>query len=395
MVDRLNGDTDAPADTASATAADAANSGNSLGSFPLSSSPDANADGKEKDSAETKARSIFKKLEKSAGGEDDEDDDAEAAELDDDEQDGEGAEGKADDDDAESVEEKPEKLSDAKEPTAEEVNSASEALVRDGWTLADLKKLLPGRVLELGAKARQRQQDQDRFGGTKAREIADLRKKLAELEGTAPNNPLANAQQQGTAQNADTAQPAIDANDPVLKSMKEKLAKLGELASPEAQAVLEDALTSMYGAINTNVQARVQQQIAAITQVTEQQLVKSARKSLSEEFPDLKDDEKFKAVEKKAAAFAKTGFYGPGDMEALFRDVCATMFQPGLKDIQRKMLERSRKAKDGQVDAGQQGAAKADTEKDASPEDQSRSIFRNLQKGRTIKQARNRVLSKR
>lgn len=379
------GGTEAPAGSANQTRTASSNSGSAADSLPLSVPTTATVDDGGKADAEKRARDIFKKLAKEAGGEDatveneDGDDDEEldgAGEGDDAANAGEAKADKT------ASEKKPEKQSDA--PTPEALNEAREALVRDSWTLADLEKLPPGRVLELGTKARQRQQAADRFGSTKAQEVAALKAKLAELEGSPNNNP-----QQGQNAAVDGAA-KVAADDPVIKGIKEKLSKLGELASPEAQAAIEDALSHVYTSARSQMNEQVQQQLAQITASTERQMLSAARKSLQSDYPDLKDDAKFADVVKKAGAFAKTGLYGPDDMEKLITDVCKTMFTPGIKDVQRKMLERTKKAKDGQPDVGQQGAA--EKAKPLSPEEKSRAILRQMQKGATAQQARRKVL---
>lgn len=387
----LQGGTDAPAGTSPAAAAASSNSSSAAESLPLSVPTTATTDGDGgKADAEKKARGIFQKLAKQNAGEDEDGGDGDDVdELDGDGGDGEGIDaGKADADET-AAGKGAAKPSDAPKPEA--LDEAREALVRDSWTLADLAKLPPERVLELGAKARQRQQAQDRFGSSKAQEVAALKAKLAELEGTPANNPQQGQQQQQAAPNKS----AIDAaNDPFLKGLKEQMSKLGELASPEAQAVIEQALTSVYAASNAQAQQRVatlQQQFATIQAATERQLLTAARKSLGKEFPDLKDDTKWGEVQTKAKAFAKSGLYGPGDMEKLIRDVSATMFQPGIKDVQRQMVERSKRAKNGQVDVGQQAAPKP--ERPLTGEEKSKAILKQLQAGKSPDAARRKVLA--
>lgn len=376
MEGSTNAGTEARTGSNASAVAAPSNSGNAADSLPLSVPTTANVDDGGKADAEKKARDIFKKLAKEASGEDASDqssDDAPEPDADDD-VDGDDA-GKADAS-AASAEKKPEKSPDA--PTPEALNEAREALVRDGFTLADLEKLSPERVIQLGQHRKGQQQKQDGFGSTKAREVAELKAKLAELEGNPHPQPDA------------AKAPVIDADDPVMKAITDKLSVLGDVASPEARAAIEDALKHVYTSARSQMNEQVQQQLAQITASTERQMLSAARKSLSSDYPDLKDDAKFADVVKKAGAFAKTGLYGPDDMEKLITDVCKTMFTPGIKDVQRKMLERTKKARDGQPDVGQQGAA--EKAKPLSPEEKSRAILRQMQKGATAQQARRKVL---
>jgi hypothetical protein len=384
------GGTDAPAGTTTVDDTAPANFGDGADALPLNApQPSASKDdAAEKDSAEKKTREILRRLKKEAGDEVESDDAPDDEELDEDPdapagEDAGTAEG--DDKPAGEGEKKP-----SDEQNAAALATAQESLVRDGWTLADLEKLPPERVLELGAKARQRQQAGDRFGSQKAQEIAQLKAKLAELEGTPTNNPAAQHQQQQPP--AQAAKPS--AEDPVIKGLKEKLSKLGELASPEAQAVIEEALTHVYTAASTGVQQQLvqqQQQLAAHLQAVERQMLTTARKSLVGEFPAIKDDAKWAEVQKKAAALAKTGYYGPGDLDSCVRDACKTLFTPALKDVQRKMLEKSKRAKEGQPDAGQQRSAQ-DAPK-LTPEAISKRALQLMQKGKTPEQARRMALA--
>jgi hypothetical protein len=386
------GGTDAPAGTNTVADDAPANFGDGADALPLNAPPPSPSkdDAAEKDSAEKKSRDILRRLKKEAG-DDVESDDA----LDDEELDEElDTDTEVDDAGTAEADNKPAGKGKGQPPDDEQATAlaaAQEALIRDSWTLADLEKLPPERVLELGAKARQRQQAGDRFGSQKAQEIAQLKAKLAELEGTAPNNPAAAPQQQQ--QNpAQAAKPSAD--DPVIAGLKQKLSKLGELASPEAQAVIEEALTHVYTAASTGVQQQMvqqQQQLAAHMAAVERQMLTSARKSLVREFPAIKEDAKWADVQKKAVALAKTGYYGPGDLDSCVRDACKTLFTPALKDVQRKMLEKSKRAKEGQPDAGQQRSAQ-DAPK-LTPEAISKRALQLMQKGKTPEQARRMALA--
>lgn len=371
--------------SAAVESAAASNFGTGADSLPLNVPAPVVADDKaEKDSAEQKARNIFRKLQ----GDGDEEENADTDELEGtaaDNDEGEEA-GEADAEDA-SAQDQQAATSQAQGSDAEKagkLKEATESLVRDGWTLADLEKLAPERVLELGTKARARQQAQDRFGSTKAQEVAQLKARLAELEGGAPQQPATEQQQQSPAAVASSSPP-----DAVMKVLKENMAKLGELASPEAAAVLEQTLTHIYTAASAQATQQMQQQLTAITAASEQQMLATARKALVTEFPDIKDEAKYGEVLKKTAALAKTGYYGPGDLESCMRDACRTMFQPTIKDVQRQMVERSKRAKNGQPDVGQQQASKE--QKAASPTDLAKSALRGLKAGKSPEAVRRKL----
>ncbi len=386
MDDLIQGGTDSPAGNSASSKASPSNSSEAADSLPLSvpsQSIASEGDGGNTD-ADKQARAIFRKLAKEAGGEEETDDGGKADELDADKLDDDGAPPAKAEEDRKPAGKKEEKSSDAAKPSPEAINDAREALVRDGFTLSDLEKLPPERLLELGSRRKQQQQAQDRFGSTKAQELAALKARLAELEPNA-NNP----QQQRQQANTEAAKNQANSSDPVLAGIKEKLSKLGELASPEAQAAIEDALSHVYTSARETISSQVSAQLAAMTAATEQQLVKAARTALSGEFPDLKDDAKFSKVMEKATAFARSGYYGVGDMEALIKDAAATMFQPTIKDVQRQMLERSRKARDGQPDVGQQTAQKP---KALTPDERAKSILKDLAAGKSPEQARRRAL---
>lgn len=268
------------------------------------------------------------------------------------------------------------------------LSDARDALIRDGWTSADLDKLPPERIAALGERARSRQKQQDGFGRQKSEEIASLKAKLAELEGTAQkpaDQPQAGQQQQSSA--ATTADPFAD---PDLKDVATELDKLGDVASPEVKNVVKSSLAKMFGLL----EKRMSDRVGTVTQAAEQQMIAAARVKVAEEFPAIKDEAKFKAVHSKMQVLAKTGAYGPGDMDTLMKDACKlTLPAASITDVQRKMLEASQKAQNGQVDAGQRSRTAADS-KPASEVDRNRQILRMMKKGKSAEEARRAAMAR-
>lgn len=308
-----------------------------------------------------------------AAGDDDDDDDAGETET------------------AAAAAEKPAK----KEPEAKEagdaaLSTARDALIRDGWTSTDLDKLSPERVLELGSKRSALQKQQDGFGRQKHEEIAQLKTRLAELEGT--GNAAAN-QPPAAQTGANSSAVADPFADPAMKAIGEKLDKLGEYASPEVQGVIKESFAALMQHFDKTVETRVNARTAPLMQSTEQQMLRSSRAKLSENFPALKDETKFQTVTKKMAALAKTGDYGPGDFDTLMEDACRlTLPAPSIQDVQRKMLEASQKAQNGQMDAGQ--ASKGGEKKAVTAEDRSRHVLRLMKKGKSPEDARRMAMAR-
>lgn len=265
------------------------------------------------------------------------------------------------------------------------LDAAWDALVRDGWTVADLKKLSTDRILAMGERRREAQANQDRFGTTKAQEIAQLRQKLAELESPGTSAGKAKPAAGDAAGDAGSEQGNAEGDPldqllshPRFKGVTDALDEIGQIASPEVQGVMK----KMVGQLVNTLSAEV----GTVTRVAEEQALRSARTRLADDFPDVKEEKHFtEKVVPKMRSLAKTGDYGPGDYETLMRDACQLVSRPASqKDIQRKMLEESRRAADGQIDVGQ---TKRGNDKPLSADDKAREIFRHLQKGKSPTEA--------
>lgn len=263
------------------------------------------------------------------------------------------------------------------------LSAARDALIRDGWSGSDLDQLPKERVLALGAKRSTEQKKVDGFGRQKAEELATLRARLTELEG--PGNAQANQPSAAASPTANTpaAATADPFADPAMAPIAAELDKLGEYASPEVKEVMKKSLAAMHRIS----QQQIAQQMQSVHAVAEQQMLGAARVKVAEAFPAIKEQAKFDAVTQKMRVLAKTGAYGPTDMETLMHDACKlTLPAPSIKDVQRQMLEQSRKAIDGQMDAGQ--SAKDKGEKPVTDTDRNRHILRLMNKGKSADEAR-------
>lgn len=268
------------------------------------------------------------------------------------------------------------------------LSAARDALIRDGFSGADLDRLPAERVLELGSKRQSQQKQQDGFGRQKAEEIAQLKARLAELEPT--------AQQPGAAQSAQHQQsPAAVASDPLadpaFAPVVAELDKLGEYASPEVQDVMKKGFALMAQAMGQQIETRTKAASAQSLQLAEAQMLRGTRLALQETIPALKDEKTFSAVTQKMQALAKTGAYGVGDFQTLMQDAAKLVVPaPTIQDVQRKMLEESRKAKNGQMDTGKTpGGGK--NGRTIGPEDQMRAAIKALKAGKSPDDARRAV----
>ena len=274
-----------------------------------------------------------------------------------------------------------EKTPETKDAGDAALSAARDALIRDGWTGSDLDKLPPERILAMGSKRQGQQKQQDGFGRQKAEELATLRARLAELEGGNASQPPAGTQEQDPAATTDPFA------DPDLSDVGKTLDKLDEYAGSEVKDVVKNAFASLH--------AKFKGQLASVTQAAEAQVFNGLRQELTTEFPALKDDTKFSAVQDKMRSLVKTGEYkGIGDAKRLLRDACLVVLPPPtIQDLQRKMVDEDRRVEDGQMDAGNRSRSANASKPDEK--EQARSILRLMSKGKSADEARRLVLRER
>lgn len=228
------------------------------------------------------------------------------------------------------------------ERTASEAQPASDAdyqkamaaLKRDGYPEPEaFAKAQPEAFLAFGLKRAKVQSDVDSHTG----ELQTAKQKLAELE---------KQQTKEAPAKGDGAQPASAEQQSKIADLAEPLAKVfDELLGEDVGDPLRKAFTGLAEQIVSDVQRQtetlLEAKLSAISDQTEQTSLRQARKSLTEKWPKLAEDDRYQAVLKHLKHLGDDAELP--DAEARLDYACAIEFAPDLvKEAQAVLGDRNK-----------------------------------------------------
>lgn len=239
---------------------------------------------------------------------------------------------------------------------AAKMDKAKKALLRDGMKPGVLAKLSDEEVLELGEIRAGQQAQVDAFGN-------ELKRLKAGTPAAAVKTAAAKAKDEAAAAGDEGAEADAGAEEStaVPANISAILDGMEEHAGPEVTKALKDAFASL----SNSRQAELQ----AANQVSRTMLLRGARKDLTEAYPQIKDSKEWDKVVELATALVQSGRYNDGDEDQLFQDAARVAFPNATETAQRRLLNRQKKAKAGQIDRG--GDNREGASKKLTPHDQA------------------------
>jgi hypothetical protein len=212
-------------------------------------------------------------------------------------------------------------------------DKAVKALKLDGWTDDDIKALPPERLVALGKKAKERHSEigkklQSRSAESEPEVEEDEQEEEeddnSEPEMQSPDDEEDDAQDQDDKDDDEEAEEELGSAEPTgqpltrekLRSMVKPLSDaigLGDEVGDELAKVLEQAVAPLQNEIS-----RYRQYQEQVIRERGEELGIKAREKLADQFPGLKDEEKFERVVMKMTDLAKSGRYD--SMETLMFD---------------------------------------------------------------------------
>lgn len=219
--------------------------------------------------------------------------------------------------------------SEGSKPSDADYQKAMAALKRDGFPEPEaFAKAQPEAFLEFGLKRAKVQSDVDSHTGelqTAKQQLTELQKQQTkEAPATDDGAQPASAEQQSKI--ADIAEPLVKVLDDLLA-----IEGMDGVGDP-----LRKAFTGLAERIVSDVQQLIEKKLSAISEATDETALRAARKSLTEKWPKLAEDDRYQAVLKHLKRLGDDADLP--DAEARLDYGCAVEFAPDLVKEARKVL---------------------------------------------------------